>query len=63
LFLSRLGHDVGMPESMEHPELGCKGKQMCLILEWNLGKLTANILVNMVKSMPVHTMMAHEGGA
>jgi len=41
---------------MEHSELGCKGNQMCSILEWNLGKLTANISGYMVKkyASPYH---------
>jgi len=42
-------HDVGRSQSMEHSDLGCKGNQMCSILEWNLGKLTANFSGYMVK--------------
>jgi len=47
---------------MEQSHFGCRRKQICKILEWNHGKITATLSGYMLKCMPVHTMKAYGGG-
>ena len=58
-FLSRLFHDVERSQSLEHSEFGCKPKQICKFLEWDLGKLTANLSGHMLK---MYATCRHTGG-